>query len=313
MQAGCATNSADPPARDTLKVTAVERASIAVSATAGVAALAMVLWIGASGAQQVAPAAAGPIAEVHAPSGWPASAARLAVLAPAFPADFGKRRIYLDAGHGADGNTGNRSSMCEDEQDFTLALAEDVARELEQSGHFEVRLSRQPGQRVAYQTRVRDAEQWPAHAFVSLHSDVRGRTESWQPEPGVSCLRSRSAPGFSVLWSDEGDDASGRGRLALARATARALEALGLPAYDGGDYRGLYQGDDQQAGVFVDRHQPGERIFVLRRPTMPSVIVETHNALDDREVKRWREAETRDGFARALAIALIDALGPSVQ
>jgi N-acetylmuramoyl-L-alanine amidase len=268
--------------------------------------------MGASGVQQAPAAAAQPLPEVVAPSGWPSGEAQLSAPQPSFSADFGKRRIYLDAGHGADGNTGNRSSLCEDEQDFTLALAQELAQHLEQTGHFDVRLSRQPGERVAYQQRVSEAEQWSAHAFVSLHSDVRGRTESWEPEPGVSCLRSRTAPGFSVLWSDEGDDATGRGRLALARATAAALEALGLPAYDGDDYRGLYQGDERQAGVFVDRHEPGERIFVLRRPTMPSIIVETHNALDDREAKRWREPTVREGFAHAIATALANALRHAV-
>jgi N-acetylmuramoyl-L-alanine amidase len=284
---------------------------MAISVTAGIAALAVVLWLGASKAGQPEPAASdvsAPLPQVEATSGWPGDGATLSAPEPVFPADFGKRRIYIDAGHGADGNTGNRSSLGEDEQDFTLALAEELGEHLEQSDHFEVRLSRRRGELVPYQARVRSADQWRAHAFISLHSDVRGAARPWQPAPGVRSVRSRLAPGFSVLWSDEGEGAVGERRLALARATARALETLGVPAYDGSDYRGLYELDTQQAGVFVDRHEPGERIFVLRRPSMPSIIVETHNALDDREAKRWRKPETRDGFARAIALALIDAL-----
>ena len=38
---------------------------------------------------------------------------------------------------------------------------------------------------------------------------------------------------------------------------------------------------------------------------MPSILVETHNALDDREALRWEEPATRDALAHALAAALI--------
>jgi N-acetylmuramoyl-L-alanine amidase len=224
-----------------------------------------------------------------------------------FPDGFGVRRIYLDAGHGAENNTGNRSAFCRDEQDFTLDLAVDVARELEGTGHFEVELSRRAGELVPYPARVEAAERSGAEAFVSLHSDVRGSEEPWSPEPDRTCPRSWAAPGFSVLWSDEGGMDIAYARQNLARETATALVAIGLVPYDGGEYRGLYDGD-QHAGVFVDRHAPSDRIYVLRRPTMPSVIVETHNAWDDREARRWDEPVTRKAFAAALSSALVAVL-----
>jgi N-acetylmuramoyl-L-alanine amidase len=39
---------------------------------------------------------------------------------------------------------------------------------------------------------------------------------------------------------------------------------------------------------------------MLRRPQVPSVIIETHNAPDEREVARWDETRTLDAFADAV-------------
>jgi N-acetylmuramoyl-L-alanine amidase len=245
-----------------------------------------------------------------AASRWPESAAPLAVPATELSPDFGSRRIYLDAGHGAEENRGNRSSFCRDEQDFTLDLARDTQAHLEATGAFEVKISRRPGQIVAYADRVSEAEAWRADVFVSLHSDVRGETQPWEPAAGTVCLRSREAPGFAVLWSDHGELPLAARRLALARALSRRLLAIGLPAYDGAEYLELYAADDQ-AGVFVDRHRRDERIFVLWRPSMPSILIETHNALDDREAQRWEEPATRRSFAAALVAALVEALPKS--
>jgi N-acetylmuramoyl-L-alanine amidase len=135
-----------------------------------------------------------------------------------------------------------------------------------------------------------------------LHSDVRGDNDS-----GDACPRSRSAPGFAVLWSDAADDALDDRRLGLARAMARQLQRMGVLPYSGADYRGMYAADTTP-GVFVDRHEPQERIFVLHKPTMPSIIIETHNAWDDREVARWDQKQTREAFMAAVVTALVDAL-----
>jgi N-acetylmuramoyl-L-alanine amidase len=70
----------------------------------------------------------------------------------------------------------------------------------------------------------------------------------------------------------------------------------------------LYDGDPEQPGVFVDRHEPGYRIMMLRRPRIPSVIIETHHALDFEEVERWKEPRTLEAFSAAVAQGLVDGL-----
>jgi len=115
-------------------------------------------------------------------------------------------------------------------------------------------------------------------------------------------------PGFSVLWSDEGEAELVSKRQSLARATARHMREAGFFAYGGVEYGDLYAVDAEVSGVFVDRHVPDKRIFVLRRPTMPSILIETHHALDPREARRWDDPTTLEVFASAVASALVDVL-----
>lgn len=257
---------------------------------------------------------------------WPEDGARLSAEGLALPAEAGVRRVYLDAGHGAPKNRGNTSCFCVAEEEFTQRAARALADRLEATGAFEVRISREGDRLVDYRERVSDAEAWGADVFVSLHSDVRGKPERWTPRPDVvqaaavagegegeggKCPVSLAAPGFSVLWSDEGAPDLAARRLSVARAVARRMEEAGFLAYSGAEYTGLYEGDAAQRGVFVDRHAPDQRIFVLRRPSLPSVLVETHHALDPREASRWELPETLDAFAAALGAALAEALEPS--
>jgi N-acetylmuramoyl-L-alanine amidase len=244
---------------------------------------------------------------------WPGPAAVLSPPPFAAPEGFGVRRVYIDAGHGARDNRGAVSSYCVDEQDFTLAAALAVAARLEATGHFEARLSRDGSRLVEYRDRIAEAAAWGAEAFVSIHSDVRGRFEMWSPSPGLSCRRSLAAPGFSVLWSDEGDAALAERRVDLARRAARRMRETGFPPYTGAEYTGLYEADAAEPGVFVDRHAPDQRIFILRRTTMPAILIETHHALDPREAARWNEPGTLDAFSAALAAALVDALGHAAR
>ncbi len=220
----------------------------------------------------------------------------------------GARRVsvYLDAGHGAVDNTGNSSCFCVREQDFTHALAQDVAATLEETGRFWVVGSRFGDQQVAYAARVEEAARLKADVFVSLHSDVRGRKEAWSPEPSLTCQRAVDAPGYSVLYSDEGDPRLAKRRVELADRVALAMGDAAFFPYGGEEYVGLYEGSTTQPGVFVDRHEPKKRIFVLRRPTMPSIIVETHNALDPREAELWEDPGVRRAFALALGRGVLE-------
>jgi len=227
--------------------------------------------------------------------------------APLFPQGFGKKRIYLDPGHGFAWNTGNISVRCEREEDFTLRAAQDLAARLKNTGHFTVRLSRAPGnRRISYESRVAEADAWGAHAFLSLHSDTRGLALPVAVHQGLTCSQNSDDPGFAILFNDDAAEPLLSRRASLARALARWMKGVGFSPYDGRDYVGLYAQDPVEAGVFADRR--GGRVYVLRKPRMPSAIIETHHALDPREVAQWDEPATQQAFALAVAQALVDAL-----
>ena len=247
---------------------------------------------------------------------WPSAATRLAAPAIAFPANFSVHRVYVDPGHGAANNPGNTSCFCVAEEDFTLFAARELAARLEATGHFLVLLSRDGASPVEYRDRVDEAAQWGAEAFISLHSDVRSHADRWSPRPGTSCPVSYSAPGFSVIYSDDGVSSLVSARQRLARATARRLVATGFLPYDGAGYAPLYDSDPGEAGVFLDRHPLEQRIFVLHRPSMAAILIETHHALDPREAERWDDDATLDAFSAAVGAALVEALGkgpPSIE
>ncbi|MEM1031973.1 MAG: N-acetylmuramoyl-L-alanine amidase [Myxococcota bacterium] len=244
---------------------------------------------------------------------WPAAGSVLTPVPSEPPAPGPPLRVYLDAGHGAEDNHGNRGAFCEPEEVFTVDLATFMATALERRGGFVTRVSRTvDGPRVAYPDRVADAERWGADAFVSLHSDVRGTGQPWRPSAagGATCRRSHDAPGFSILVADAHHPSTPHST-PLARGLASALRRSGLPAYDGRHYGAVYAGDARAPGVFFDRHEPGARIFVLWRPRVPAaILIETHHALDDREVERWRGERPRRVLTAALASALRATLLP---
>jgi N-acetylmuramoyl-L-alanine amidase len=238
---------------------------------------------------------------------WPAAGTPLRDVAFDTPKPRRPWRIYLDAGHGAPHNTGNSSVICEDEQDYTLAVATAVARQLEATHRFRVKLSRTGVERPTYEDRLAAATAFGPAAIVSIHSDARGEAHVWEPRPGVSCLRNDADPGMGVLMSDEGPKHLVVARTRFARDVARELSAAGFVLYPGFDWMTLYA-RDSDPGVFIDRRPKRQRVYFLRKPRIPSLIVETHHALDLEENARWHEPRTIEVFGQALAVALDRAL-----
>ena len=236
------------------------------------------------------------------PTGWPARTSSLADLPLVVPGGFGTRRIFVDAGHGNGDNTGALTAWCEHEADVVLGIGQDLADRLQATGVFEVRLSREDVAGPSYARRVDEATAWSADALLSLHVDSRGDPWSWSPRTGESCLREADIPGFSVLVADKGEAPLVEGRLGLARSLSGRLGEAGFLPYAWG-YAEKYD-FDPTPGVYLDRRV----LFLLRTPTMPSVIIETHNGIDLEERARWSEDRTRRAFAAAVAQALVDAL-----
>ena len=245
---------------------------------------------------QAAPVPLEPPASPPAPAPvWPDPLA-LKIL-PSAPSPV---RLLLDAGHGAPANSGNRNWRCEAEQDFSRRITDSVAALLTLRGLHPLR-TRPDALLVSYPERLRQSHN--SDYLISLHSDSRAGLEIQQDAQG--CLHNHGAQGFAILWSDEGTAALVAQRQALAHALGRRLTEAGFLPYPGQDYMGLY-GQDIVPGVFLDRHEAKKRIMLLRRPAVPSVIIETHQAWDQAEAEAWENPLTHAAFAGALAAALFD-------
>ena len=210
-------------------------------------------------------------------------------------------RLLVDAGHGSKGNPGNVGVRCQSEADEMKRLADAVVERID-SRAIDAATTRPSSALVSYDARLQRANSW-SDLMISLHSDVRELYKVTTHEP-TGCRSVDEAHGFTVLWSDEGTAALTRRRHDLAVIVAEKLSSAGFVPFEAG-YGELYDPDPLAAGVYVDRHEPKQRIRLLRRPTVPSIIVETHNALDIDEVERWSEEETIDAFASALRAAVV--------
>ncbi len=237
--------------------------------------------------------------------GWPDPGALRVLELPKPPRK--KIRVVVDAGHGAPGNAGNQGCLCQRERDTTLAEAGALARALAEAGPFEVLQTRTGDAEPAYPARIAAAEAFKPDAIISLHTDARGEATAWDPaDGGQSCWRNDAEPGFAVLWSPAGDKKVVAAREKLGRAVGRRMRESGFTPYDGVNYPQLYTEDPVEPAGWIDIRGPRTRVYFLHASQVPTVIVETHHALDVREVARWEEPATQRAFAAAIAAALID-------
>ncbi len=194
-----------------------------------------------------------------------------------------------------------------------LRIADALVARLRDDRRFVVKQLRTGDERPTYRQRVATAKAFRAEVIVSLHSDARGAAEWWIPDPSrpeQACLRNDAEPGISVLFSDEGPARLVEKRRKVARGLLQRFSITGFPPYLGADYTTLYRFDDVP-GVFIDDRPKKQRVYLLRQQSIPTVIVETHHALDLAENARWQEPRTFDAFAAAVAAGLVDALrGP---
>lgn len=239
---------------------------------------------------------------------WPTDGDALSALAAETKVASARAnlRVYVDAGHGTKGRPGNRGCFCQAEDDHARLVARHLGFVLAALG-FEVKLSRDGDAHPPYPRRLRSAEQWGADVIVSLHSDARGYTWPWKPFGGeTSCQRNDDEPGFAVLWSEEGAAQVVERRAALGRAVGRRLGEAGFFAYDGRNYGRLYKRDTVEPSGWIDIRPTKTSVYFLRGSKTPTVIIETHHALDVAEALRWEESRTLDVFSLAVAAALLD-------
>ena len=180
-------------------------------------------------------------------------------------------KVVIDAGHNPQGINAGAEGQGYREQDLVYVVAQDLARLLRANGNFEVRLTRNTPDEVlgtsnatSLQERVRLANEWPADYFISIHANA-------STNPAVN--------GTEVYtYRDTGAAHE------LAQEIQEAIVA---------------EMDMRDIGV-----KTNPSLYVLRRTTMPAVLVELGFITNAEDVRKM--AENPEGFARAIYNGMLD-------
>ena len=113
---------------------------------------------------------------------------------------------------------------------------------------------------------------------------------------------------YWVEVSPDGSDFTVFGMGDMDGDGVQRMASAGFVPFRGDTYGDIYAEDAQVPGVFLDTHKPHQRIKVLRRASMPSVIVETHHAWVADEVALWEQPVVVLAFADALYQGVSDHL-----
>lgn len=180
-------------------------------------------------------------------------------------------KIVIDAGHNPQTVNAGAEGFGYREQDITYAVSKELERLLLANGNFEVRLTR-PDPKVilgtsnitSLQERVRIANEWPADYFISIHANA------------------------SLNPAANGTEAY------TYRNTGEAHEL----ALD------IVEGIVQRMGTRDLGVKTNPSLYVLRRTTMPAVLVELAFITNEQDVQKM----VRDpmGFARGIYNGILE-------
>ena len=108
-----------------------------------------------------------------------AAAAPAAAAARTLPRarSTGRRVVVLDPGHGGQ-DPGAIGVSGTPEKTITLAVAQEVRRQLESTGRYRVHLTREDDSFLPLRERVTRARAWKADLFLSIHADSIGSTDT---------------------------------------------------------------------------------------------------------------------------------------
>jgi len=292
---------ADPIAKPTV-VGRLEDAGVAP--VSGNSALSAPVAGGATAATLPAGARIATGVPTHIATGKPAPVVDRAV--PAVPKRIGTVRtliVAIDAGHGgqdpgASGLNGSR------EKDVTLAIARELARQVNATPGLKAYLTRDTDVFIPLPRRTQLARQAHADIFVSIHADAAENRAA--KGSSVYVLSLKGASSQRARWlADKENAADLMGGVRLAQASSTLASVL-LDLTQSGQMRAS---EDAAGHVLTGlkqigyNHKPNiERanFAVLRTSDMPAMLVETAFISNPEEEQRLNTPEHRRALARAV-------------
>jgi N-acetylmuramoyl-L-alanine amidase len=238
----------------------------------------------------------------------PSQAAKLATRAPA-PSRGRDIVVAIDAGHGGKdpGASGPKGAR---EKDVVLAIAQRLARRVDQQPGFRARLIRDGDYFVSLKDRIRIAREAEADLFVSVHADAfrdssaRGAT--------VYALSTRRATDEVARRLAERENASDLiGGVSIADkddVLARVLLDLSQNASISASMVAGERVIDQLGQVTRMRKTSMQQgsFLVLTSPDIPSIFVETAYISNPRDESSLRDPDYQDSLAAALHSGIVN-------
>ena len=193
---------------------------------------------------------------------------------PAVPSARKRYRIAIDAGHGGkDGGT--RGAHKTLEKDINLRAALELAKLLKDSGDFDVLLTRQDDTFVPLSQRSKEADNFHADIFVSLHCNAASNRAEGGFE--IYFLSEKASDPESQRVADvENAVLTLEGKSPEHEAAANLLQAMAKTEFinDSSELAGLMTKELPRHVDLGDRGVKQASFYVLRGTEAPAVLVE---------------------------------------
>ncbi len=227
----------------------------------------------------------------------------------AVPATGRKVVVAIDAGHGGE-DPGARGASGTWEKTITLAVAQELKRQIDAEPGMEAVLIRDGDYFIALQGRYQKAREAKADLFISVHADAFHKSNA--SGSSVFVLSTRGASNEAARWlaaSENKSDLVGGVSLDDKDNTLAAV-LLDL------SQSATMKASDDAANHVLDAmkrvgkaHKPNvERanFVVLRSPDVPSMLVETAFISNPAEEKKLKDSSHRARLAAAIVIGVRD-------
>jgi len=240
-----------------------------------------------------------PVASAQAPARTVQDIARNANLRPLV--------IAIDAGHGGQ-DPGSRGPSGTREKDVALAIAKELARQVDAVPGMKAYLTRDSDYFIPLNQRARKASAAGADIFLSIHADAW--TKPTAKGAGVFVLSTRGASSQRARWLADKENASdiiggaipgGGGDAVLASVLLDLTQSGNLKASE--DAASHILGKLATVGNMHKNHIERANLAVLRTSDkMPAMLVETGFISNPEEEKKLRDP----AFQRKLAAAILE-------
>ena len=215
--------------------------------------------------------------------------------------------IAIDAGHGGQ-DPGSRGPSGTREKDVALAIARELARQVDATPGMKAYLTRESDYFIPLNQRARKASAAKADIFLSIHADAW--TSPSAKGAGVFVLSTRGASSQRARWLADKENASdiiggvvpvGKGDAVLTSVLLDLTQSGNLKASE--DAASHILGELAGVGNMHKNHIERANLAVLRTSDkMPAMLVETGFISNPGEEKKLRDP----AFQRRLAAAILE-------